>query len=71
MVEFLINSGWQWIGDLHIFAMIQKRLPVILDNQVARRIQSESIRGMGAEHPVVGAGAKPPQNGELRGAEPP
>ena len=37
--------------------LIQKHKPAIAENQLARGIQSKSIRGLGAETPV---GAKPP-----------
>ena len=43
--KILISSFW----DLDIFAnLIQKRYPVIPDNQLARGIKSKMVRGPGA-----------------------
>ena len=59
--KFLVN----W--DLKIFGnLIQKRLPVIPDNQLARVIESKTELGLVAETPVGDEGGQALQNIKIK-----
>ena len=55
---FVVNWGLREIFEPE--NLIQKRKPVIPENQLARRIQSKIIQGLGAEPPGKGAGGQAP-----------
>ena len=56
MSDFVLKIPSESVGDLHdcVFDsanLIQKRQPAIRDNELARGIQSKSIRGLGGGAP--------------------
>ena len=56
MVDFVTVMNWSLIEMFDLESLIQKGLPVLPENQLARMIHTKNIQGLGVEWSIRNGG---------------